>query len=167
MGQAGHLTELDEDSIQKSHEMEALPSPAGAGQPRRGTARAARVGAARTVARLRARIAEVTTQLLDELAEADEVDLLAASPGPLPITLICELPGVRVEDRNETRGAFRIPTGRGEEACVSTVSRLAPYGAGRWRGVSPGQVDDAIHLHNSAGRRGEPVGTWVSNTSLC
>ncbi|MEC3978356.1 cytochrome P450 family protein [Amycolatopsis sp. H20-H5] len=56
---------------------------------------------ARSVARMRSRIEEITAQLLDELGTGDEVDLLAGFAGPLPITVICELLGVREEDRHE------------------------------------------------------------------
>ena len=56
---------------------------------------------AHAVARMRSRIGEITAQLLDELAKDDEADLLAGFAGPLPITVICELLGVREEDRTE------------------------------------------------------------------
>ncbi|WP_405106761.1 hypothetical protein OG559_22790 [Micromonospora sp. NBC_01405] len=51
------------------------------------------------------------------------------------------------QDRPDCRRFFPI-SGHGEETCVSAVFRLARYSAGRWRGLSPGQVDDAIHLYN-------------------
>ncbi|GAB3381798.1 cytochrome P450 family protein [Amycolatopsis echigonensis] len=56
---------------------------------------------ARTVARLRPRIQEIADALLDEMARHDEIDLVQAFAEPLPITVICELLGVRVEDRSE------------------------------------------------------------------
>ncbi|SFQ36486.1 Cytochrome P450 [Amycolatopsis arida] len=49
---------------------------------------------ARTVARLRPRIEEITGELLDAMAGRDTVDLLASFAFPLPITVICELLGV-------------------------------------------------------------------------
>ncbi|MCR6490126.1 cytochrome P450 [Amycolatopsis sp. OK19-0408] len=55
----------------------------------------------RTVARLRPRVEEITADLLDELAGQDRVDLLPSFAAPLPITVICELLGVRAEDRTE------------------------------------------------------------------
>lgn len=54
---------------------------------------------ARTVARLRPRIEEITDELLDELAAAGSVDLVKSFAFPLPTTVICELLGVPGEDR--------------------------------------------------------------------
>jgi cytochrome P450 len=59
---------------------------------------------ARTVARLRPRIEEITAALLDEMAGRDQVDLMPAYAGPVPITVICELLGIREEDRGEFTG---------------------------------------------------------------
>ena len=56
---------------------------------------------ARTVARLRPRIEEITAELLDGLAGRETADLLPSFAAPLPITVICELLGVRTEDRTE------------------------------------------------------------------
>ncbi len=56
---------------------------------------------ARTVARLRPRIQEIADTLLDEMARHEQVDLVQAFAEPLPITVICELLGVRVEDRGQ------------------------------------------------------------------
>nr|WP_234392859.1 cytochrome P450 [Amycolatopsis sp. AA4] len=55
---------------------------------------------ARTVSRLRPRIQEIADELLDEMARHEQVDLLREFAEPLPITVICELLGVRVEDRD-------------------------------------------------------------------
>ncbi|WP_218670036.1 cytochrome P450 family protein [Streptomyces tsukubensis] len=58
---------------------------------------------ARRVARLRSRIEEITARLLDELAatgaDGGPVDLVEGLCYPLPITVICELVGIPVEDR--------------------------------------------------------------------
>lgn len=53
---------------------------------------------ARTVARLRPRIEEITDALLDEVAAAGTVDLMEAFAAPLPTTVISELLGVPAED---------------------------------------------------------------------
>ncbi|MEU5980376.1 cytochrome P450 [Streptomyces sp. NPDC047315] len=58
----------------------------------------------RRVAKLRPRIEEITVELLDELvtaagSEAAPVDLVEGLCYPLPITVICELVGIDVEDR--------------------------------------------------------------------
>jgi cytochrome P450 len=63
---------------------------------------------ARTVARLRPRIEEITAALLDEMADRDQVDLMQAYAGPVPITVICELLGIREEDRGEFTGWSNI-----------------------------------------------------------
>ncbi|SEP32102.1 cytochrome P450 family protein [Amycolatopsis saalfeldensis] len=59
---------------------------------------------ARTVARLRPRIEEITAALLDEMEGRDQADLMPAFAGPVPITVICELLGIREEDRGEFTG---------------------------------------------------------------
>ncbi|MEV6828108.1 cytochrome P450 [Amycolatopsis sp. NPDC051102] len=62
---------------------------------------------ARTVARLRPRVEEITAGLLDALAGQERADLVASFAAPLPITVICELLGVREEDRTEFSGWSR------------------------------------------------------------
>ena len=59
---------------------------------------------ARRVERLRPRITAITAALLDDMSTASrEVDLLASFAFPLPITVICELLGVPVADRDDFR----------------------------------------------------------------
>ncbi|HJZ60127.1 MAG TPA: cytochrome P450, partial [Gemmataceae bacterium] len=55
---------------------------------------------ARRVAALRPRIEAIASSLLDEMARADEVDLIESFAFPLPITVICELVGVPAADRD-------------------------------------------------------------------
>jgi cytochrome P450 len=57
----------------------------------------------RTVARLQPRIEQITDELLDAMADKESVDLLDAFAFPLPITVICELLGVPVHDRDDFR----------------------------------------------------------------
>ena len=52
----------------------------------------------RVVAGLEPRIAEVTTTLLDEVADRDSFDLVDALAYPLPVTVIAELLGVPAQD---------------------------------------------------------------------
>jgi len=61
----------------------------------------------RTVARLRPRVEEITAELLDALAGQERADLLPSFAAPLPITVICELLGVREEDRADFSGWSR------------------------------------------------------------
>jgi len=58
---------------------------------------------ARRVEELRPRITAVTAALLDDMSTRREVDLLASFAFPLPITVICELLGVPVADRDQFR----------------------------------------------------------------
>ena len=58
---------------------------------------------ARRIARLGPRVEEITKDLLDEIEGRDEVDLLAHFALPLPLTVICELVGVPMEDRAAIR----------------------------------------------------------------
>jgi cytochrome P450 len=57
----------------------------------------------RHVERLRPRIAAITAELLDAMSAEQEVDLLASFAFPLPITVICELIGIPVADRDDFR----------------------------------------------------------------
>src|SRR6516162_172528 len=58
---------------------------------------------ARRVEQLRPRITAITAGLLDDMSTQRDVDLLASFAFPLPITVICELLGVPVTDRDEFR----------------------------------------------------------------
>jgi len=58
---------------------------------------------ARRVDQLRPRIAAITAELLDDMSTRQEVDLLASFAFPLPVTVICELLGVPVADRDDFR----------------------------------------------------------------
>jgi cytochrome P450 len=58
---------------------------------------------ARRVEELRPRITAISTALLDDMSTRREVDLLASFAFPLPITVICELLGVPVTDRDQFR----------------------------------------------------------------
>ncbi|MFG3014101.1 cytochrome P450 [Streptomyces cinerochromogenes] len=55
---------------------------------------------ARRVAELGPRIQEITDRLLDAVAPAGRADLVADLALPLPVTVICELLGVPVDDRH-------------------------------------------------------------------
>jgi cytochrome P450 len=55
----------------------------------------------RRVAGLRPRIEAITASLLDAMAGRDEVDLIEAFAFPLPVTVICELVGIPVADRDK------------------------------------------------------------------
>ncbi|MFD6157136.1 cytochrome P450 [Nocardia sp. NPDC060256] len=67
----------------------------------------------RRVAALRPRIEEITAGLLDQMAEQEEVDLVAAFATPLPVTVICELLGVPFEDREDFQRWTKVLVGVG------------------------------------------------------
>ena len=58
---------------------------------------------ARRVEWLRPRITAITSELIEAMSTQQEVDLLAAFAFPLPITVICELVGIPVADRDDFR----------------------------------------------------------------
>ncbi len=55
----------------------------------------------RTVERLRPRIAEIADTIFDHAAEAGRMDIVGDLGFELPVTVICELMGVPVEDRQQ------------------------------------------------------------------
>ncbi|MFG1952018.1 cytochrome P450 [Micromonospora sp. NPDC048830] len=57
----------------------------------------------RRVERLRPVVERITDQLLDQIADQDQVDLMAAFCFPLPLMIIFELIGVPAEDREKFR----------------------------------------------------------------
>lgn len=62
----------------------------------------------RRVATLRPRIEEITAALLDDMAAHDEVDLMSVFANPLPVTVICELLGVPVDERDAFQAWTRV-----------------------------------------------------------
>jgi cytochrome P450 len=57
--------------------------------------------AARTVDSMRARIQAITTDLLDRVAKSGRMDIIQDLAYPLPITVIAEMLGVPIEDRDK------------------------------------------------------------------
>ncbi|WP_027943276.1 cytochrome P450 family protein [Amycolatopsis taiwanensis] len=83
---------------------------------------------ARTVARLRPRIEEITAELLDEMAKAGSVDLVKSFAFPLPTTVICELLGVPGEDRERFSAWSATLLSRSElEAVRRDSAAMATY----------------------------------------
>ncbi|QFZ22561.1 cytochrome P450 family protein [Saccharothrix syringae] len=58
---------------------------------------------ARRVEQLRPRVQEITDELLDRVADGGEVDLIEALAFPLPITVICEMLDVPLDERDDFR----------------------------------------------------------------
>jgi len=61
----------------------------------------------RVIRRLQDRVQEVANQLLDEVEDQHEMDLIEAYAFPIPITMISEMLGVPVEDRQRFRNWVR------------------------------------------------------------
>jgi len=84
----------------------------------------------RRVAGLRPRVEEITGALLDEMAAGPpETDLLDAFAFPLPITVICELLGVPVADRDAFRDwtAVIISSDQGPDEVQRAVGGMFGY----------------------------------------
>ncbi|SER11524.1 cytochrome P450 family protein [Lentzea albida] len=58
---------------------------------------------ARRVELLRPRVQEIAAELISQLNDGDEVDLLDVFAFPLPITVICELLGIPIDNRDDFR----------------------------------------------------------------
>jgi cytochrome P450 len=110
---------------------------------------AAQAFTARRVERLRPRAEEIATGLADRMVEAGApVDLIEEFAVPLPVTVICEMLGVPVDDRH----SFRIWS----EAIISTTSlppeRIEEY----WNNLT-GYMADLV-----AQRRRSPTDDLIS-----
>ncbi|MFD5824503.1 cytochrome P450 [Lentzea sp. NPDC060358] len=58
---------------------------------------------ARRVEKMRPRVEEISAELIAKLNDGDVVDLLETFAFPLPITVICELLGIPIDNRDEFR----------------------------------------------------------------
>ncbi|WP_394616418.1 cytochrome P450 [Lentzea sp. JNUCC 0626] len=58
---------------------------------------------ARRVELMRPRVEEISAELIAKLNDGDEVDLLEVFAFPLPITVICELLGIPIDNRDDFR----------------------------------------------------------------
>ncbi|MCX4095418.1 cytochrome P450 family protein [Nocardia sp. alder85J] len=85
--------------------------------------------APRQIAGLRPRIEQIATDLLDRLAGRDRFDLLAEFAVPLPITVICELLGVDLADRDTFREqtALLLSTGARSPDTVRAAEQMSAY----------------------------------------
>ncbi len=113
---------------------------------------------ARRIARLEPHVEEITKQLLDEMQERADVDLMAHFALPLPLTVICELVGVPVQDRAAIRhwtnqmlatGPAEDPAESGrlpEQSLFSYLVRLAERTAPTVRAELPDEAQPTL-LH--------------------
>ncbi|WP_278264430.1 cytochrome P450 [Nocardia sp. AG03] len=104
----------------------------------------------RRVAGLRPRIEEITEDLLDAMAAADEVDLMEVFANPLPVTVICELLGVPFADRADfqswTRSLVGVP-GEADEERSAAAKAMTRYLSELVRAKQSHPADDLLsHL---------------------
>ncbi len=116
---------------------------------------------ARTVARLRPRVEEITAELLDALAGQERADLVASFAAPLPITVICELLGVREEDRTEFSGWSKtlLSAARPEEmqaAAGSMFAYLTDLIAQKRAEPAEDLLSDLVHASDDGDSLSEP-----------
>ncbi|MGW4371499.1 cytochrome P450 family protein [Nocardia takedensis] len=110
---------------------------------------------ARRVAALRPRIEEITEELLDAMDGHDEVDLLHAFAVPLPVTVICELLGVPIQDRDRFQRWTRVLTGgtRGGDTEILTAGTdMSKYLHALVRAKQEQPEDDLLSALVHAGR---------------
>ncbi|WP_447008544.1 cytochrome P450 family protein [Saccharothrix isguenensis] len=84
----------------------------------------------RRVEQLRSRVQEITDGLLDGMAGEAEVDLVEALSFPLPITVICEMLDVPMDERDDFRVWSNILVGGGgpdADAVPVAAGRMADY----------------------------------------
>jgi cytochrome P450 len=130
---------------------EATASMLTADPPEHGRLRApvSRAFTPRATERLRPRIQQVTERLLDTVEEQGTVDLIDAFAFPLSVTIMCELLGVPLDDRDDFRTwttAAHTPT------YVTGAPMSRQEGARRLRGY----VRDLVARRQAAARLREP-----------
>jgi cytochrome P450 len=83
----------------------------------------------RRVEGMRPRLEEITTALLDAMTGQQRVDLIDAFALPLPVTVICELLGVPLEDRDHFRAwtAAMISPSQGPEGQRGATRAMRRY----------------------------------------
>ncbi|MFD6392264.1 cytochrome P450 [Nocardia sp. NPDC060259] len=100
----------------------------------------------RQVAALRPRIEQITEELLDAMAGADDVDLMEAFANPLPVTVICELLGVPFDDRDDFQAWTRALVGvvGEEEHRPAAAAAMAKYLSELVRAKQTKPADDLL-----------------------
>jgi cytochrome P450 len=111
----------------------------------------------RTVERLRPRIDEIATHLVDHAAGLGEFDLIADLLELLPVTVIAELLGIPESDR------ARLRPWSGD---MTLVFELNPTAADRARAVTAGREFEAYIRALAQERRRRPTGDLLSELAL-
>jgi len=116
---------------------------------------------ARRIEALRPRIAEITDELLDQIAARDPVepfDLIDAFAFPLPIQVICELLGIPADDRDDFRNWSNIIVGgvayqsEFPGAAVAMVAYIRDLLAARRTGPGDDLLSGLIEVRDSEDR---------------
>src|SRR5579859_4841983 len=85
----------------------------------------------RVIEQLRPRIQQIADELLDAVQDQGKMDLIADFAFPLPITVICELLGIPVEDRQQFRSWSQTivnrPTGVPDEEAFVALEQFVQY----------------------------------------
>ncbi|MGW6935918.1 cytochrome P450 family protein [Lentzea sp. NPDC054927] len=113
---------------------------------------------ARRIELMRPRINEIAAELIAKLNDGDEVDLLEAFAFPLPITVICELLGIPIDNRDEFREWSNTLLSFGSnEDIVHASGAMAAFLYGHVDKVSAEEPDDTffsalVHADDSGDR---------------
>lgn len=76
---------------------------------------------------LQPRITQITNDLLDAMEHKAEGDLIADFALPLPITVIAEMLGIPVEDRDKFRSWTQVILSFGPESSIASVMEFVQY----------------------------------------
>ncbi|WP_232837217.1 cytochrome P450 family protein [Lentzea terrae] len=113
---------------------------------------------ARRIELMRPRVQEIAAELIAKLTDGDEVDLLEAFAFPLPITVICELLGIPIDNRDEFREWSNTLLSYGTQEQIAEASgKMAQFLIGHVDRVANEEPDDTffsalVHADESGDR---------------
>ncbi|GAB2863393.1 cytochrome P450 family protein [Lentzea nigeriaca] len=113
---------------------------------------------ARRIELMRPRVQEIAAELIAKLNDGDEVDLLEAFAFPLPITVICELLGIPIDNRDEFREWSNTLLSYGTQEQIAEASgKMAQFLIGHVDRVANEAPDDTffsalVHADESGDR---------------
>jgi len=113
---------------------------------------------ARRIELMRPRVQEIAAELIAKLNDGDEVDLLEAFAFPLPITVICELLGIPIDNRDEFREWTNTLLSFGTPERIAEASgKMAQFLIGHVDRVANAEPDDTffsalVHADESGDR---------------
>ena len=110
----------------------------------------------RRIEALRPRIKQITAGLLDAVEPGAATDLLEALAFPLPVTVICEMLGMPLEDQNDFRGWTQILIGTpgvAHDVFAAAASAILEYSTRCWPASAPAPAATCVGAHPGT-RRG-------------